>query len=187
MPAWAWVLIAVAVLIVIAMVAWTAWKKDRSRRLQDHFGPEYDRTLEERGDRHEAEAALRDRADQRAQLDIRPLSQPAIDRYREEWRTVQARFVDDPNQAVGDADRLVTLVMSERGYPMDDFDRQAELISVDHPQVVEDYRKGHAIYTAFDRGESGTEDLRQAIVHYRSLFGQLLETEHDIEPAGKAR
>ncbi len=189
MDAWVWVLLIVAVVVIVAVVAWLVLQRRRTTQLREGFGPEYDRTVQETGSQREAEAALRERRERREELDIKPLSTAARERYSDEWRAVQARFVDEPVGAVAEADRLVTLVMRERGYPMDDFERQAEIISVDHPQVVEDYRAGHSIYTAYDRGDASTEDLRQAMVHYRALFEELLETEEseDDERVGEAR
>ncbi len=180
MDAWVWVVIALAVVVLAALV-WTSYRRARSRRLQEGFGPEYDRAIEERGDRREAEAHLREREERRESLDIRPLAPESRERYAQEWSDVQARFVDEPVSAVAEADGLVTIVMRERGYPMDDFERQAELISVDHPTVVEDYRAGHSAFGAHDRGEASTEDLRQAMVHYRALFEELLGSEHHSE------
>jgi hypothetical protein len=177
MPTWAWIIIAVAaVLVVLAVVAAIYTRTRRTRGLQERFGSEYERTVEEQGGRRDAERELTERARQRARLDIIPLSPEARDRYAESWRTVQTRFVDDPAGAVGEADRLVTDVMRERGYPIDDFEQRAADISVDHPDVVQNYRAGHALYLKEDRGEADTEDLRQAFVHYRALFSELLET-----------
>ncbi len=181
MDAWVWILIVLAVLAVVAVVAWTAMRKRQTTQLQESFGPEYERAVEAKGDRRDAEAELRERRERREELEIRPLSEAARARYSESWRATQARFVDEPVAAVGEADRLVTEVMRERGYPMDDFERQADVISVDHPQVVEDYREGHAIHLAYDRGDASTEDLRQAMVHYRALFEELLETNESAE------
>jgi hypothetical protein len=175
MEAWAWIIVAVAVVLAIVAV-WRIAAERRTARLRRDFGPEYDRTVAEEGDRREAERALRDREARRDRLDIRPLSEESRARHADEWQDVQARFVDEPAGAVGDADRLVGAVMRERGYPMDDFEAQAELVSVDHPGVVEHYRAGHAAYEAYDRGGSSTEDLRQAMVHYRALFEDLLGT-----------
>ena len=181
MPGWVWIVIAAAVVVaVVAVVAAVSARSVRSKRLREGFGPEYERTVAEHGDRREAESELRERRKQREQLEIRPLSQPARERYTEEWRRVQARFVDDPAGAVQEGDRLVTEVMGERGYPMDDFERQAALVSVDHPDVVEHYREGHSAYLAFDRGDASTEDLRLAMKHYRALFEELLA---DGQPA----
>ena len=180
MDAWVWVVI-IAAVVVLAALVWTSYRRARSRRLREGFGPEYDRAVEERGDRREAEAHLRDREERRDSLDIRPLAPASRERYAQEWADVQARFVDEPVVAVAEADGLVTIVMRERGYPMDDFEGQAELVSVNHPSVVEDYRKGHAAFGAHSRGEASTEDLRQAMVHYRALFDELLGSGHHSE------
>jgi hypothetical protein len=183
MPSWAWILIAVAVaLVLLALIASVLTRNRRSSRLQEQFGPEYDRTVDEAGRKRDAEAELAERARQRERLDIIPLQPEAQRRYSRSWTDVQGRFVDDPPGAVNDADGLVTDVMRERGYPIDDFDQRAADISVDHPEVVENYRAAHAIYLKSDRGDAGTEDLRQAFVHYRALFEELLETR---EPSGQ--
>jgi predicted nucleic acid-binding protein len=176
MPTWAWIIIGVvAALVVIGAIA-AAWaRKRRTAGLQERFGPEYERTVAERDKRREAEQELAERERKREQLDIVPLSTEARAKYSESWRAVQTQFVDDPAGTVGDADRLVTDVMRERGYPIDDFDQRAADISVDHPDVVENYRAAHAIYVTHERGGADTEDLRQAFVHYRALFEELLE------------
>jgi hypothetical protein len=179
MAVWTWILIAVGVLAVIG-VALFAGDRRRSQRLQDKFGPEYEHTVAERGGRREAESELRDREQARDQLTIRPLSERSRERYQEQWEQVQSAFVDNPSGAVSQADRLVTEVMRERGYPVDDFDRQAAIVSVDHPDVVSNYREAHTIYTSFERGDASTEDLRQAMTHYRALFDELLS---DVEQA----
>jgi hypothetical protein len=166
------------VLILLALLAIFAGRQRRSRKLQDTFGPEYDRTVEEAGDRRAAETELQERTERRAGFDIVPLEPEARARYIEAWRNTQAQFVDEPVEATREADRLITSVMRDRGYPVDDFDQRAADISVDHPQVVDDYRAAHAIAAANDRSEASTEDLRQALVHYRSLFEELLEDRH---------
>jgi hypothetical protein len=177
MPTWAWIIIAVAVAILVAAaVAAYMARQNQTRRLREQFGPEYDRTVSERDGQREAEQELAERERKRKQLDIVPLTPEARDRYANEWRDVQTRFVDDPPGAVDEADRLVTDVMRERGYPMDDFDQRAADVSVDHPQVVENYRAAHGIYERRQSNGAGTEDLRQAFVHYRALFDELLET-----------
>jgi hypothetical protein len=168
-----WVIVAIIVIAVAAVAAYL-YSRRRTAQLQERFGPEYRRTVEEAGSQRQAESELRDRERRVEKLDIRPLPAAAVDRYSGEWRDVQSRFVDDPSGAVGEADRLVLVVMEERGYPMDDFDRRASDISVDYPHVVEDYRAAHGISTANERGDATTEDLRQAMVHYRSLFDHLL-------------
>ena len=182
-------LVAILVVIVLlALLAFFAGRQRRSRQLQDKFGPEYDRTVEQAGDRRAAEADLLERADRRAELNIVPLEPEARDRYIEAWRSTQAQFVDEPAQATREADRLITSVMRDRGYPVDDFEQRAADVSVDHPQVVDDYRAAHAIAARNDRSEASTEDLRQALVHYRSLFEELLEDRHtDRSPTEEAR
>jgi len=174
MPGWAWVLVAVAAVIVVALVVWQALKTRRTRTLQDRFGPEYDRTLERADGKREAEADLSARVERRNELDIRPLTSAARERYLEEWTAVQARFVDGPRLAVQEADALIQRVMRERGYPVDDFEQRAADISVDHPTVVENYRAGHGL-----AGSDDTEEQRQAMVHYRSLFDELVEDSSD--------
>jgi FtsZ-interacting cell division protein ZipA len=168
------ILIVLAVLVVLAFFL---SRQRRSRKLKEQFGPEYDRTVAEAGDRKEAEARLQERTERRQQLDIVPLDPADRDRYVEAWRQTQARFVDEPAEATREADRLVTEVMRQRGYPIDDFEQRAADISVDHPQVVDDYRAAQAIASANERSEASTEDLRQALVHYRSLFEELLEVD----------
>ena len=176
MPTWAWIIIGVAAAIVVLAAIAAAWtRKRRSAGLQERFGPEYERTVAERGKRGKAEGELAERERKREKLDIVPLSPESRQKYGDTWRNVQARFVDDPGGTVGDADRLVTDVMRERGYPIDDFDQRAADLSVDHPEVVENYRSAHAIYVSHERGRATTEDLRQAFVHYRALFEELLE------------
>jgi hypothetical protein len=180
MDAWIWIVIALAVIIVAALLIAVGARKRRTSHLQGRFGPEYDRTVSETGDRIDAEKELRDRELRHDDLDIRPLSETARGRYAEEWQLVQARFVDDPEDAVSAADRLVQQVMQERGYPADaDFERRAADVSVDYPDVVENYREGHGLWDRYSRadGDGETEDLRQAMVHFRLLFEELLEGE----------
>jgi hypothetical protein len=179
MPGWAWALVAVAALLVVAIVVWTALRTRRTRTLQERFGPEYDRTIERTDGKRDAEAELEARAKRRDELEIRPLTTAATARYRDEWQRVQARFVDDPRGAVQTADSLIQSVMRERGYPVDDFEQRAADVSVDHPQVVENYREGHRLASS-----SNTEDQRQAMVHYRALFDELLEDGAD-EPLAR--
>jgi hypothetical protein len=177
MPLWAVILIAIGVVAVIALVGWAVWSKQRSARLREQFGPEYDRALTERGDRRRAESDLVSRRKRREQLEIRPLEASARRRYLERWREVQVRFVDTPGQAVQEADGLVTEVMRERGYPVEEFEERASIVSVDHPKIIHEYRAAHGISMANDNGRASTEDLREAMLHYRSLFDELLEAE----------
>jgi hypothetical protein len=176
MEAWVWIIIAVAAIAAVVLALF-GWQQVRRKRLQNTFGPEYNRAVADAPTRSEAEAGLEERRKRREELDIRPLSKDAAERYSHEWEAVQVRFVDDPVGATRDADRLIQQVMSDRGYPMDDFDGRADLISVDHATVVENYREAHSAYLAYDRGEASTEDLRQAMVHYRSLFQELVTSE----------
>jgi FtsZ-interacting cell division protein ZipA len=178
MDTWVWIVIAAAVVVAIVLVAmWAASRKRRTSHLREGFGPEYDRTVEETGSRRRAESELTDREKRREELDIRPLAPGARDRFADRWRTVQERFVDDPNGAVRDAHTLVIEVMRERGYPTDDFEQRAADVSVDHPHVVENYRSAYDISRRAENGEADTEEQRQAMVHYRALFDELLEAE----------
>jgi hypothetical protein len=167
--------IAVGAVVVLAVIAWQLMRRRESDRLKGQFGPEYDRTLQSTESKREAEAELAARQERREQLAIRPLSQTTRTRYLESWRVVQAQFVDDPGAAVLSADSLIQSVMAERGYPVEDFDQRAADVSVDHPDVVENYREGHRLAVAGGRGANATEDLRQAMRHYRALFDELLD------------
>jgi hypothetical protein len=171
------VVIAIIVVAVLLGAALMAERVRRRRRLRTRFGPEYDRAVNEAGSPKEAEEELRGRLDRRDRLVIQPLSAAERDRYQQDWRQVQGVFVDEPSTALGQADALVTSVMSDRGYPMEDFDRQAELVSVDHPGVVDSYRRAHEIYLARKPSPVGVEDMRQAFVSYRALFSELVDND----------
>jgi len=186
MPAWVWVLIAVGVVAVLAVVLWQALARRRTGRLQQQFGPEYDRAVGDAESRRDAEAELQAREERRRRLDIRPLTQAARDRYTETWRTTQAQFVDDPRGAVAAADSLIQSVMAERCYPVEDFEQRAAYVSVDHPRVVENYREGHRLAQASAGGDDSTENLRRAMRHYRALFDELVEPAAD-EPTARER
>jgi hypothetical protein len=179
MATWEWVVIGLAVLVALAVIGWVAVRGRRTQELRSRFGPEYERTLNEAASRRRGESELESRRAQREALDIRPLTSAAWRRYAAAWQDVQGRFVDEPPQALAEADRLVTELMRERGYPIDDFGQRAADLSVDHPQAVENYRAAHAISLASDHGRASTEDLRQGMVHYRALFEELLETSSD--------
>ena len=174
MPGWGWALVVVAAVVVVAVVMWRALAARRTRSLQERFGPEYDRTTTAIGSRRAAEAELAGREERREQLNIRPLPPEARRRYAQQWETVQAQFVDSPPAAIAAANGLVNSVMADRGYPIDDFEQRAADVSVDHPAVVENYRQAHEISSRSARGEATTEDLRQAMQNYRSLFEELL-------------
>jgi hypothetical protein len=181
MPGWLWIVIVVAALVVVALGAWLVMERRRREHLRGRFGPEYDRAVSEHGSRREADAELARREELHERLDIVPLSPDARERYSDSWREVQTGFVDQPAEALTNADRLVTDVMRERGYPMDQFDQRVADLSVDHADVVEHYRAAHSIQLASEGGDASTEDLRQAVVHYRALFAELLET-RESEP-----
>lgn len=177
-----WILVIAAVLVVAAL-AWFLVRQSRTRALQRDFGPEYDRTMARAGDRSMAESDLRDRREHVAALDLRPLSRSDHDRFASEWTKVQAAFVDAPAEAVTDADALIQQVMETRGYPVQDFDRRAADLSVEHPEVVENYRSAHsiALKEAREDGDSNTEALRKAMVYYRSLFDELLVVNDGVD------
>jgi len=185
MPVWAWILIVVAAVVVVLAVAWRALAARRTRTLKERFGPEYDRATRSAGSRRKAEADLAARQERREQLNLRPLGSEARTRYARQWEAVQTQFVDSPQGALASADGLVGSVMSERGYPMDDFEQRAADVSVDHPQVVENYRTAHAIHEKATRGEASTEDLRQGMQHYRALFDELLEDDAADRPVAR--
>jgi hypothetical protein len=171
--------------IVAAVIVWRALAARRTRSLQQQFGPEYDRTTKIAGGRRQAEAELAARQDRRERLTISPLTDEAHARYAAQWETVQAQFVDSPQMAIASADGLVNAVMSDRGYPMNDFEQRAADVSVDHPEVVENYRQARAISLRAERGEAATEDLRQAMQHYRSLFNELLSDSGADQPLAR--
>jgi hypothetical protein len=174
------VLIVVAILAIAAAI-WMYLQKKRTQDLRTKFGPEYDRAVATHKDRSHAESDLETRAKRVARFNIRPLTESERARYAEEWRAEQSLFVDDPRAAVKHADALVQDVMKHRGYPVSDFDQNATDLSVDHPRVVEHYRTAHDIALLDARGQSSTEDLRNAMVSYRALFEDLLE-QHVTRP-----
>jgi hypothetical protein len=176
MPFWAWILVVLGIVVVIGVVGWSLMRQRRSARLRSTFGPEYERTVDTAG-RQKGESELLDREKRRQHLVIVALSPADRQRYAEAWRDTQARFVDSPHQAIREADHLVTQVMRDRGYPMEDFEQKAADVSVDHPNVVENYRSAHDISVENEKGKASTESLRQAMVHYRGLFMELLEDE----------
>jgi len=176
-------LIIVAVVIIAILVAAVWWysMRQRSAKLQEKFGPEYERTVAEKGDTRKAEDELTDRQKRVSKLEIKPLAADERRRFNDEWRAVQARFVDEPSAAVRDADTLVGRVMEARGYPVGDFEQRAADVSVDHPTVLEHYRAAHAVALRHAQGQASTEDLRQAMVNYRALFDELLEEQQTVE------
>ena len=176
MPYWGWILIGVAAIVLVGGIV-LAVRANRSRKLRDAFGPEYDRTVDEVGSRSEAEAELRERQRRHDELDLRPLPPDVRDDYLDRWRATQERFVDDPHGAATEADHLVLEVMRARGYPVEDIDRRAADISVDYPELVGNYRSAHDVTVRQSTGDATTEELRNAMRHYRELFDELLGTD----------
>jgi predicted nucleic acid-binding protein len=182
-PQTSMILAGVVMTALIALAAWLVYRNNQSHRLEDRFGPEYKRALDDLGSRSKAESELREREKRVARFHIVPLSREDAERYGRSWKALQGRFVDDPKGAVMEADMLVRDVMQKRGYPMGDFDSLAADLSVDHAVVVDNYRAAQAVVLKDQRGEADTEALRNAVVHYRTLFHELLEVE-DVAPAG---
>ncbi|MGV0814212.1 hypothetical protein ABQF34_19780 [Mycolicibacterium boenickei] len=190
MPTWSWIAIAAvaAIIVLLAVVVGAAMmRQKRSERLKEQFGPEYEHAVETTGGQRAAERELLARERKHNKLDIRELTAESRARYVEAWGVTQAEFIDNPSKSVGDADRLVTEVMRERGYPVDDFEQRAADVSVDHPEVVEHYRAAHILHLAQEQGEIGTEAQREAIVHYRSLFERLLGAGPETRPEQETR
>ncbi len=175
------VVIIVAV-VVVAILAWFLLRQRRSLTLRRRFGPEYEHAIREFGGRSKAEDALLARQKRMERIRIHSLSNDDRDRFAEEWHGVQSRFVDDPPGSIQQADRLVNQVMRARGYPMTEFDRRAEDLSVEYPHVVRNYRAAHAIALRHEKGEASTEDLRKALVYYRDLFEELLGAHATVGP-----
>jgi LPXTG-motif cell wall-anchored protein len=177
-----WIILAGAVVLaLIAFAAWFFYQKKQSHRLQQRFGPEYGRTVDELGSQTKAESELKAREKRVERLNILPLAPSDAARFSETWKVLQGRFVDDPKGVFVQADQLVRELMSKRGYPVGDFERRAADISVDHPAVVDHYRAAQAIAVRNERGEADTEELRKAVVHYRALFNELLEVKEGKE------
>lgn len=173
----------VIALIVIAAIAFVISRKKRRLQLRQRFGPEYDRVLQQEGDPRKAEGVLEFRQKRREKFKIHPLTASDRSNFAVRWDEVQARFVDDPRGAVTVADSLVTDVMQARGYPIGEFNQRAADLSVDYPLIVENYRAAHEIALRHGEGKASTEDLRQAMVHYRLLFQEMLE-EHPAQRKG---
>jgi hypothetical protein len=181
--------IVIAVVVVLAVIAVAllvaaGMRSRRSQHLRDRFGPEYDRAVEETGDRQQAERQLHERVRRHDELPIRDLDPAARQQYSDEWRAVQSRFVDDPRGAVTAADQLLTRVMRDRGYPAESFEQQVADVSVDHPGGAEAYRRGHDVL-ASARGQVATDDLRRGMVLYRELFVELVGEGPAEEPVAE--
>ena len=168
---------AAVLVMIIAGLTWLYLRRRRSRTadLQQRFGPEYERAVREHGSERKAEAELADREKRVGKLNIRDLNPMEREGFSEQWRTVQSHFVDSPKGAVTEGDDLVCSLMKTRGYPVSDFDQRAFDISVDHPRVVENYRSAHEIAMRVGKDQATTEDLRTAMIHYRSLFEELVQ------------
>ena len=166
--------IVIVAVIVVAAIATLIFLRSRTKKLQSRFGPEYDRAIEETGNRYKAEAKLHRLEKRVERYPIRPLSPAERDRFQQSWRAVQVEFVDDPIRALAEADQILGQAMSACGYPMSDFEQRAQEISVDHAIVVEHYRAGHDIAVRQSHGKATTEELRQAMIHYRALFDELM-------------
>lgn len=169
-----WLVVVLAIVVVLVIGVVVAIPQLRSRSLKQRFGPEYDRLVDVEGDRRSAEAELRGRVKRRGTLQISELEPAAREAYAEQWLKVQQRFIDEPEQTVAEADGLVQTVMRERGYPVDEFDERIEMMSVDHPQLVDNYRTAHTIQLRSEKQEASTDDLREAFQRYRALFSELL-------------
>jgi hypothetical protein len=183
-----WIIISLVVVIVlIAAAAYLLYQKKQSHRLEQRFGPEYGRAVDELGSRTKAESELKTREKRVEHLNIIPLMPAEAARFSQAWKELQGSFVDNPKGVVARADRLVRELLLKRGYPMGDFERRAADISVDHPGVVNNYRAAQAIAARDQRGEADTEELRKAVVHYRALFDELLEVVEVNQPAMPAK
>jgi hypothetical protein len=182
-----WIILAVAVVFAcVGVAAWFYYQKKQSHRLQQRFGPEYGRTVDELGSQTKAESELKAREKRVELFKLVPLAPSEGARFSQAWKVLQGRFVDNPKGVVVQADQLVRELMLKRGYPMGDFERRAADISVDHPAVVDNYRAAQAIAVRDERGEANTEELRKAVVHYRALFNELLEVreaKQEVMPA----
>ncbi|MFI7021886.1 hypothetical protein ACIBMZ_04110 [Micromonospora sp. NPDC049900] len=171
------IVVTVLVILVVAAVAAAVVVAGRRRSLRQRFGPEYDHVVAERDSRSAAERELRDRERRHAELELVPLAPESRARYAAAWEELQVRFIDSPAETVGQADELVTRLVAERGYPTGDFSDQIAHLSVEHARTLSHYRDAHEIHLRNEQGEASTEDLRQAVVHYRALFADLLGEE----------
>lgn len=174
------IVVAIVIVIVALVISWVVMRRRRRAELRRQFGPEYDRTVRERGVSH-GETVLLEREKRLEKFPIRELAPDERERFIGDWRRVQSKFVDDPPGAVSDADVLVTRLMQTRGYPMTDFEQRAADISVHYPRVVDNYRAAHEIALRHSKGEATTEDLRNSMIYYRSLFEELLQAKHTSE------
>ena len=170
-----WIAVAVIVVLAVVAFAFVMQRRRQTRLMREKFGPEYDYAVKKVGSVDRAEAELRARAERVRQYDIRPLSAAERDRFVHDWRTIQGMFVDQPQVAVERADKVIGDVMQARGYPVGDFEQRTSDISVDHGSAVREYRIAHGLTIANERGVKNTEKLREAMLHYRNLFDELVE------------
>ena len=170
------IVLIIVVLVIIAAIVYGV-QAGRRKKLQNTFGPEYDRVVADTGNRTEAEKELREREKRHAGLELKELSPESQQRYRAAWEEVQIQFVDNPSEAVGTADELVTRLITERGYPTAEYDERLADLSVEHANTLQHYREAHGISERNAAGQASTEDLRLALVHYRALFADLLGTD----------
>lgn len=178
-------IVAIVVIVLLAAAVAVATRKRRSTQLREEFGPEYDRTVGDAGKRRDAEKDLAARKDEYAELDLRPLTPAARERYTSSWTQVQAKFVDAPALAVSEADTLVTQLMADRGYPTEDFDVQARLLSVEHAHVLESYRSAHTVELASRARQATTEDIRNAMLDFRRVFEDVMaESDNTSDGSG---
>ncbi len=171
----------VAVLVIAGILIWALARRRHRTQLREHFGPEYEHAVQSTGDERKAIAELEERQKRVGAMEIQPLSIVQRDRYMSQWCAIQTNFVDDPRQAIVGADQLIQEVMQLRGYPVSDFEQQAGDLSVNHPKVVSNYRAAHEIAERSAQGQADTEELRQAMVYYRSLFEDLVEAQSEEE------
>ncbi|WP_129669914.1 hypothetical protein [Phytoactinopolyspora endophytica] len=181
MDTWVWIIVLIVAIVVVAAVVYMLTMRRRSAQLQKRFGPEYDRAVESTRERNDVEKELRDIADRRDRTVITPLSPDARRQYSAQWQAIQNSFVDQPVSAVAEADDLIVSVMAERGYPVDDFVERTDMVSADHPETVSHYRAANALRRKGT--DATTEELREAFVHYRFLFDQMLVDDGD-QPEG---
>ncbi|MFE9313071.1 hypothetical protein ACFYM5_36570 [Streptomyces sp. NPDC006706] len=175
--------IIIPIVVVLALAAVAVSLITRRRHLRERFGPEYERTVEGSDSQLAAERELRERERRHDSLDIKPLPPVSRDRYAREWSSVQDEFVDRPQDAVHDADRLVTSLMHDRGYPTEGFDQQMKDLSVEHGRTLEHYRAAHEVESLSQRSQATTEQLRSAMIHYRTVFDELLSDGGRAQPA----
>jgi hypothetical protein len=183
------IVIVVAVVVIAAFViaGYQMARRKRTERLQEQYGPEYDRAIDQADNQRAAESELVDRSKRHEKLELRTLDASEREDFERRWTDVQGQFVDDPSSAVRNADRLVVDVMSARGYPIEDFDQRADDLSVDHAEVTQRYRDARRISHANEEGNADTEDLRQAVTSYRSLVQALLDGDGDSSRRDETR